>query len=161
MLPPKRLGFALGQLPGYSRASPWRPGCPWAAGPGLLTPFQCPRLSMGYGARLLRPSQCPVLQPCAAALSTTIRTRQRYCSKREWEDAAPGPPTAMGHNPALLLAGGIKTGDCIKHHRPPATYKISFQIFFQSHCASVLTLSSNTLSPHISQTDLWVVITPL
>lgn len=40
------------------------------------------RLSLGCGAGVLRPSQCPGLQPCAAALSSTTRTRQRGAAPR-------------------------------------------------------------------------------
>lgn len=108
----------------------------------------------GQGAQTLPVSRF------AAALSSTSRTRQGGCSKREWGDAAPGPPT-VGHTPALPLAGGIKTGSCIKHHRAPATWKISVQVHFQSHCASILALSSNTLSPHIPQTGLWPALCPV
>lgn len=78
VLPPKGLGFALGQLPGYSRTSPWStalmwgqavhglrgqgyshppsvPGCPWAVGPGFSDPLSvlqlCPPPSgKGRGA---------------------------------------------------------------------------------------------------------------
>lgn len=113
----------------------------------------------GWGAQTLPVSWFAAM--CCSFVQHHQDQAERGCSKRERGDAAPGPPTAVGHNLALPLAGGIKTGGCIKHHRAPATWKISFQINFQSHCASILTMSSNTLSPHILQTGLWAVITAL
>lgn len=64
------------------------------------------RLSLGCGAGVLRPSQCPGLQPCAAALSSTTRTRQRGCSRATH---------CCGTQSSLATGRRDKTGGCIKH----------------------------------------------